>query len=219
MLDHTGPGLVLRRTRHMEQDVRLTVFLREVGKIVVLAKGGLKSANRLKALQDPLTEAEYHILLAPQGIHGRLIGGKLIASPHLFSKNWDNFSLASKCCEVVDCLLPFRAPSPDVYDILHATLQRVATESLSAQHWIQFNLRLLNALGYGELTEDVLRLLQPDEFNRFRDGAADEEFDSTWQTVSASSLNRCQAFLEARLSALLPWPLKSGALETDEARV
>ena len=219
MLDHTGPGLVLRRTRHMEQDVRLTLFLREVGKIQILAKGGLKATNRLKALQDPLTEAEYHVLLAPQGIHGRLIGGKLIAAPYLFSRNWENFSMASKCCEVVDCLVPFRAPSSDVYDILHATLQRLATESLSAHHWIQFNLKLLNALGYGELTEDVLKLLQPDEFNRFREGAADEESEETWQTVSSSSLNRCQAFLEARLNALLPWPLKSGVMESDEARV
>ena len=219
MLNHIGRGLVLRRTRHMEQDVRLTVFLRDVGKILVLAKGGLKSANRLKALQDPLTEAEYHVLLAPQGIHARLIGGKLIASPHHFSKNWGNFSLASKCCEVVDSLLPFRAPSPDVYDILHLTLQRLATDSLSAQHWIQFNLRLLNALGYGELTEDVLRLLQPDEFNDFHQGASEQESDATWQRVSAFSLNRCQAFLEARLNALLPWPLKSDAMETDEARV
>ncbi len=215
MLDHTGLGLVLRRTRHMEEDTRLTILFREIGKILVLSKGGLKSTNRLKSLQDPLTLSDYHIALAPQGIHARLIGAKLIASPHLLSQSWESFSLASKCCEVVDALLPFRAPSSDVFDILRSTLQRLTSERYPAQHWIQFNLQLLDALGYGELSTEVLRLMQPSESGLFKEGGTTSVDDGAWKEISSSSLNRCRSFLEARLNALLPWPLKSVTVEQE----
>lgn len=167
----------------MDEDVRLTLLLRDAGKVTVVSKGGQRLRSKLKGVQEPFSSADYQIYLPQHGSNGRLGGGRLIESFSGIRTNVMAFSTAARCVEVVDMMLPFRAPSPDVFDILHAAFQALASSPAPDVEWIHFVRKLLNCLGHGDLTEKVTELLP--------------------------NVERCRTFVDAELERVLPWPLKS----------
>ncbi len=182
-------GLVLRRVKHMDNDFKLTILLRETGKVLAVSRGGQKMASKLKAIQEPFIEADFQVFAPPHGVNGRLAGGRLINSHMDLRSNIDAFNIACRCCETVEMLLPYRAPSPDVYDILRASLQSLQTTDESTlsplRQWVLFVVRLLQALGHGDVTEMARRLL------------------------SEAPLEKCVAYVDAELEQILPYRLKS----------
>jgi hypothetical protein len=86
-------------------------------------------------------------------------------------------------------LLPFRAPAPDVYDILRQSFQALQTIGASQpsplHEWVLFIVRLLKAMGHGDVSDEAAALL------------------------SGSPLQRCVSFVEAELERILPYRLKS----------
>ncbi len=182
-------GLVLRRVRYLDYDFKLTLLLRDIGKVGVVSKGGQKITSKMKAVQEPFTEADFHVYVPAHGINGRLAGGRLVNSHQNLRQQLDVFQLASRCCEVVEALLPYRAPAPDVYDILHASLQRFhAPERHSTtplHEWVLFVVRLLKSLGHGDVSKHALQLL------------------------TDAPMERCVSFVEAELEQILPRRLKS----------
>ncbi|MCG3205462.1 MAG: DNA repair protein RecO [Elusimicrobia bacterium] len=182
-------GLVLRRVRHLDNDLRLTLFLRDVGKVLAISKGGQRMASKLKAVQQPFVEADFHLFLPPHGVHGRLASGRLISSHERLSSHLDAFQMACRCAETVEMLLPFRAPSPEVYDILRQSFQALQgslnLELSPHRQWVLFVVRLLKVLGHGDMSDQASELL------------------------SRAPLDQCVTFVEGELSRVLPWRLKS----------
>lgn len=184
----SGVGLVLRRERHLEQDLRLTILMRDAGKVKAISKGGQRLSSKLKAIQEPFTEADFQLYLPPHGGYGRLAGGRLVHSHQNLRAHLEAFQLACRCCEVVEALLPARAPSPDVYDILRQSLQVLQTpepHGSPLHEWVLFVVRLLKTLGHGDVSAETGRL------------------------STEGSLTHCVAFLESELERILPWRLKS----------
>lgn len=177
----TSLGVVLRRARHMENDMRLTLFLRDVGKVFVVAKGGQKSSSKLKAFYDLFTEAEFQIYIAPHGLHGRLTGGKLQDSHTGLRQSVEAFQMACQCCEVVDALVPFRAPSPVLFQVLSETLDNLSHGHDEDVVWVTFLTQMLKCLGHGDFSSEI------------RD----------------QSLPAARELVEGHLSQILPWKLKS----------
>lgn len=183
-----GPGIVLRRSRHLDHDVKLTILFRDFGRLGAVSKGGLRMNSKLKSVQEIFTEADFQMFAPPHGTHGRLSGGRLINSHRALRQNVEAFGTASRCLEVVDTLLPYRAPAPDVYDILRRSLQAFQASGASQppQHeWVLFIVRLLKVLGHGDVSDEAAKLL------------------------SGSPIERCVAYVEAELERILPWRLKS----------
>lgn len=208
MIPLTGTGLVLRRSRRGEVDVRLTVFMREVGKVLVLSKGGQRPQFKLRSLQEPFTEADFHLFVPPDnGVNGRLAGGKLIDSHQGLRTRYDAFETASRMLETVDVLVPFRAPAADVYDILRAALRTLASGMPADEEWVLFVARLLRCLGHGDIAERLLTLLEPSE--REAAGAALDSSTEAALPIRPASLERCQNLVDAELEQILPWRLKS----------
>ena len=189
----TGPGLVLRRNKRAEDDVRLTVFFREHGKVFATSKGGQKAKSVLKAIQEPFTEADFHVFAPEHGVNGRLGGGKLIDSHQGIRTRFAAFETASRVCEVVDVLVPFRAASPEVYDILRSALRSLSTGAQVDYEWVLFVARLLASMGHGDVSDRLTALLE---------GKSPSE-------VQPESLERCLNLVNAELEQILPWRLKS----------
>src|SRR4051812_46529736 len=105
-------GFVLRRRKHLEHDVRLSIFLKDFGKVLVLLKGALKMGAKLKSFQEPFTAANFQLSIPPHGSYARLIGAEYVSSNQHLSRHMSSFEIANKCCEMVDVMIPFRAPSP-----------------------------------------------------------------------------------------------------------
>ena len=204
----TGPGLVLRRAKRAEDDMRLTVFFREFGKVLATSRGSQKPKSVLKAVQEPFTEADFHVFAPEHGVNGRMAGGKLIDSHQGIRTRFDAFETASRACETVDVLVPFRAPSPEVYDILRSALRSLSAGSSPVVEWVLFVTRLLVTLGHGDVSERLTALLEPSERE-----AAEAAIVSTGMspalTVQPATLERCLNLVNAELEQILPWRLKS----------
>lgn len=146
-------GLVLNHTRHLDEDARLIVLFREIGKIHVVAKGTQKITSKLRPLTELFAEGEFHLAIAPHGVSARLTGGKLIQSHRYLCEQWKRFEIASRMCETADVLLPARAPAPEVFDILHRSLQDLKDASDVQAAWLAFVIQLLKSLGHRDLME------------------------------------------------------------------
>lgn len=181
---HSDTGIVLKRNRHLENDVRICLFLRHHGKVQALAKGGQRINSKLKGLLEPFAFGDYQVFLPHQGVSSRLISGSLRESHRSIRMNLAAFELACKCCEVVDMLLPFRAPSEDIFDHLQATFRRFQFMSHPKVEWINFVTKILKDLGHGDFSD----------------------------YVSRHSVDQSLAFLNHHLNRILPWPLKSNVL-------
>ncbi len=181
----SGVGLVLRRARHLDNDLKLTILMREFGKVLAVSKGGQRMSSKLKAVQEIFSEADYQVFVPAHGVNGRLVSGRLIGSHEKLRGNYDAFGIACRCCEVVEMLLPFRAPSPDVYDILRESLQSLQSSQSPLHDWVLFVVRILKALGHGDVSEKAS------------------------QSLVDAPLERCVALVEAELERILPWRLKS----------
>jgi DNA repair protein RecO len=204
----SGPGLVLRRTRLMEEDVRLIILMRDFGKFSVVSRGGMKFGAKLKAIQEPFTEADFHLSATAHGVHARLLSGRLIQSFPGLPKSLDAFSTAARCVDVVDASLPHRAPSPDVFDILRLSLLDLSKGESPESVWLDFCLLMLRCLGYGDLLTELIKIAP-----EFVDHGSAGSIDVTrWRNISETSRNRCRAFLESRLEHILPRPLNPGVL-------
>jgi len=176
----TDEGLVLRRSLHSETDVRLTIFLRQYGKVMATAKAGCQFQSRLKVLLEPFSDVDIQIFLPEHRSFGRLIGGRLKRSyPHL-RKNVKIYQRACQCCETLDLLLPSRAPSQDLFDLLKTTLSHLDQGADPDLAWMWFVAQLLKLTGHGDHSAHV------------RDPQ-----------------KHSMTFLESRLEEILPRKLKS----------
>ena len=217
MIPLTGLGLVLRRSKRAEDDFRLTVFLRDVGKILVLAKGVHGPKSKLRSLLEPFTEADYNLFVPPDnGVSARLAGGKLLDSHQGLRRNYEAYHSAARMVETVDVLVPYRAPAPDVYDILRASLQALSVGRSAPEEWVLFVAHLLPCLGHGDVTERLLALIEP--FEREAAGAALGSPTETDFRVRPASLDRCQTLVDAELERILPWRLKSDRTAEDVSK-
>jgi DNA repair protein RecO len=147
----TDTGLVLRRTLHLEKDHRLIVLLRGQGKFSLVSKGTSQISSKLKILQEPFSLIDIQAFLSHHGTHGRLTGGKLLHSFDKIRQSYEAYLVASACAEVVDMLVPFRAPSPDVFDILRNAFSRLAQVASPQDVWVDFVQETLKTLGHGDI--------------------------------------------------------------------
>lgn len=152
---------------------------------MVISKGGQRMKAKLKSLQEPFSEGDFQVFVPPHGHNGRLAGGRLINSHHALRKSYDAFHVACKCSEVIETLIPFRAPSPEVYDILRRSYQALQSSASPQNEWILFVVQVLKSLGHGDVSQQARELL------------------------AKSPLDRCLRFVEAELERILPWRLKS----------
>lgn len=205
-----SPGIVLRRARHLENDLRLTLFLRDHGKVVALAKGGQRMSSKLKALQEPFSEAEYHVFLPEHSHNARLLGGRLSQSHAALRHRFAAFQTASRCCETIEAMFPFRAPAPDVYVALQRSLAAMEAGDPPFE-WMVFLLSVLKCLGHGDHSERVTEFLPADQkaVVLARVGGQRLNFDINQHVVNRASLAQAASYLEDRLQNILPRRLKS----------
>lgn len=211
---HVSRGLVLRRVKHLEKDVRLTLFLRDIGKVFVVARGAQGMNFRLKSLLELFSETDFQIYLPRHGLYGRVIGGKLLDCHQNLRLNVAAFGVACKSCEVIDFLLPFRAPSSDVYDVLQRCLHGLQAKGDPRIEWLLFVMRLLKVLGHGDISGDIMRLLPPHEEDILRPLLSGEKQknDPAHPLVLSPSFRRAMGVAHAHLERILPWRLKSDVL-------
>jgi DNA repair protein RecO len=215
MLIISGLAIVLKRTTHKESDVKLFLFFREQGKLMAISKSAQKAMSKLKSLHEPFTLGDLQVSLPVHGFQGRLIGGQLIQTHEPLRSRWRNMEMAFRCSEALDLLLPFRAPSPDVFDILRQTLRDLSFSSEPEIEWIQFIIRLLQVLGHGDIKDRLSSQFKEKEWESIchkleRPAGEDENI------VSPETIQKLSFIAESELLIHLPRPLSARLDWSDE---
>lgn len=141
-------GIVLSRRNHGESDRLCTLYTENLGKIPVRFAGVNKAGRKLKALSEPFVWAEYRLYVSSRSDYGKAIGGQLIASFPGIRADFMRTVAALGCCELLESMTPDRAPNPDEYRLICATLQGLESGE-SAWAPVSFGLRLLGLAGLG----------------------------------------------------------------------
>ena len=110
-------GIVLRRIKDGEANLRLVLLLEERGKVVVFAKGASKSSSKLNAAANPFNYTEF--IIFDGGNFLSLNQAAVIHSFNAIRHSYGGFVAASLCLELCDKML---MPAMDARDALTAAL-------------------------------------------------------------------------------------------------
>lgn len=141
-------GVVLYRKDVGETDRLISVFTRELGKIMVIARGSRKLKSKMAAHIEPFSVGKYQI------VEGKtfyiLTGAEKLLYFDSASSGLDTYREASYVCELVNMSFQEKIDSKNIYDALVETLTTLR-DSTNGKRDIAvryFELKLLTELGY-----------------------------------------------------------------------
>lgn len=144
--DVTLQAIVLRRQDIGEHDAWVVLLSRERGKLSAMARGVKRPRSKLAALTQRFTLARFHL------IEGRkmviLDQGAVEESFYALREDLWRMAYATYLCELVDRAVTGEEASPEVFDLLAATLHQLLQAEDAAALVHSFELRLLALLGY-----------------------------------------------------------------------
>lgn len=140
-------GVALARRALGEYDRLTSVFTEDLGKLPVRFVGVCRPAGKLKALAEPAVWAEYRLHVSPRSEFAKCVGGRIVSTFPAARADLARTTAVLYCCELLDKLTAERAPSPEKYRLLCATL---AALEASASRWLSlsFGLRLMDLAGF-----------------------------------------------------------------------
>ncbi len=143
---YTVEGIVLKRRNYGEADRVVTLFTKEKGKLVVVAKG----IRRISSKRAPHLEVfSRGKLLLHRGTHRDTVSEiePIAAYPDL-RKHLKRVSVAYYLCEVIDVLLPQQQEHRDVYYHFIEALASLNAGNPSIEYIQLFTEKLLILLGF-----------------------------------------------------------------------
>ncbi len=141
-------GIILKRRNIGETDRIITIFTKEYGKIIVVARG----IRKITSKRGPHLEIFSHVnLMLYKGKKYDIVTEA--STVHLIRSVRNNLSLI-QCsyymCELVDVLTPEKQEMSDVYHLLDDAISALDTEKINdvSLYIEQFALSLLRMLGF-----------------------------------------------------------------------
>ncbi|MBI4396221.1 MAG: DNA repair protein RecO [Elusimicrobia bacterium] len=115
-------AIILRSERVGEKDKRLSIYTREQGRLMALARGVNRPGARLAAATEPAVESRFRLWHGEHQPFARITGGAVESSfPNLRSQ-WVRMSTAQFLCEWMDRLTALGQPQPEKYELLRRAL-------------------------------------------------------------------------------------------------
>lgn len=141
MSEATVTAIVLKRKDSGENDRRLTVLTRELGKIDVIAKGARKGNSRLAGISEPLVFCQLQLAL---GKRQRYVTQAQPGSsfPGIRS-DYDRLSFGLAMLELTNIHLPYEAQDEQAFDQLKTALSHLGGETPPVPVYVWFAARLM----------------------------------------------------------------------------
>ena len=141
-------GVVLKRRNAGEADRVVTIFTKQRGKIVAVAKGVRKITSRRAGSLEPATQAV--TFFARGKTFDIITQTQLISSFSAARKNLSRLTQIHQILEIVDLFTAENQSHPQVYEILVNTLKSLNTSG-NKRELLVTNIRLIvKTLGFGE---------------------------------------------------------------------
>lgn len=146
MAGYRTEGVILKRTNFGEADKLLTFFSKHVGKIKLLAKGVRKTKSRKGGNLELFNWVKIYVA---KGRNLDLITEVELINPFKrWRKNLSRVATAYHFCELVDKLTAEEAKNREVFELLVDSLERLGTEKDLEQLRTNFEIKLLEELGF-----------------------------------------------------------------------
>lgn len=148
-------GIVLSNLAYGENDLVVSLFTLEHGRLRAFARSARKSRKRFVGTLDPACHLELLMKIKPEGLC-TLERTEQLAPPPGLGSHLDALALAFYGCELVEQLTPEGQPLPRLYRLLSALLEYLATAAAGQGIRRFFEINLLNILGYRPPLEEPL---------------------------------------------------------------
>jgi DNA repair protein RecO (recombination protein O) len=148
-------GIVLKRTNYSEADRIVTLFTKEHGKVVGLAKGVRKITSKRASAMEPATVTKF-MLHPTKGMDIITQTHLLDSFPHL-RQNLIRLTQTQQLLEIIDLLTVEQSPTPEVFDLVVSCFHHLKTSKdskkllLTTIHQILGHLGFVNAQTLNEL--------------------------------------------------------------------
>lgn len=148
MKSYTIEAIILKSKNFFEADKIITVFSRQFGKLILLAKG----ARRVTSRKGPNLEVFNKVtLFINSGKSLDTINEATILEMYQGARaNLKLVGFAYNICELVDKLTPERQESESIYNLLETTFVKLSKPIREKNLILDFKQKLLEELGYLE---------------------------------------------------------------------
>ena len=138
---------MLRSVKFSEQDKIVTLFTKEQGKVVVIAKGAQNARSKFLSSTQPFSYCEY--LLNKKNTYAYIESATLVKSFKNISLSIDKIASASYISELVDKMYEYEQEDMSVLSLLYYTLHLIEKEddTSSLLLGLMFTLKIMGLYG------------------------------------------------------------------------
>lgn len=162
-------ALILKVRSWGEADQLVTLFSRERGKLVAMAKGARKPQSKLRAGIQPLTYSD--LMLHTGRSIDRITGSQSLRGYNLRDQ-LDKLTLGMYWADLLDRVLPERESNPPIFDLALKSLAVLETAGFNGSRLEAFSLfvewSLIGLMGYQPCLDCCVACREPREVERER---------------------------------------------------
>ncbi len=192
-------AIVLSRCNYGENDLVVSLFTLEHGRLRGFAKSARSSRKRFAGLLEPTNQLELLIVLKEEGL-SRVERVENTACYTKLREQLESLALAIYACELVEMLTPEGQKLPRLFRLLTVMMEQLSSAGFKQSYRRFFEINLLNILGYRPvITEPLLKPLT--------DCMRTSNFDKV--QFSDLELKAAGIFLDKEITVHCPYQLKS----------
>jgi DNA repair protein RecO (recombination protein O) len=148
--EESTPAIVLRARDYAESDRIVTLLTRDFGKLSGMAKGAKASRRRFERKLEPFSSVMLFFRRRPHGQLVFITRAEPASTPQpLIDNDLRRIALGSYMLELADALTLEEGEARGAYEVLEAALLALADSSASVALRTSYELRMLQAAGYG----------------------------------------------------------------------
>lgn len=154
-------AFILKRRNYGEADKIITVFSKEHGKLILMAKGIRRIHSRRAGVLELFNEVSLMVVKAK----GMDIAAEasIINSYLNFSKDYLKTQVAYQLIELIEKLTPENQPNEELYELIGKAFEYIKSTDIDKQKLdkvlIRFETRILEILGFGVPSNPTLESL------------------------------------------------------------
>jgi len=154
---HTTAAIVLRARPYGESDKIVSFLTESFGKLTGIAKGALRSQRRFANSLEPFSLVRLHFQESAYSNLTFISGADLLFSLRRLASSLEGISYASYLVEITDGLISERDENLSVFQHLREGLRYLEENGSSLRFLIQYELKLLQLVGYRPALDDCKR--------------------------------------------------------------
>ncbi len=155
-------AIILKRQSFKDDDLLITLYSLEKGKLILQAKGAKKILSKLAGHLEPVTLSNLNVTFGKN--IDQLIGAQIINSYHKLKNNLQVLGYANYFIELIDKLTSDDHPDKNIFTLLNKSLDYLERHNQYILARISFGFKLLYLLGFNPAVNPSLNFKNEIEY-------------------------------------------------------